>query len=295
MIYGFNSTVLIFILSRYFSTASKQVNGKSTTSTTSTSTITSSSSSSSSRLHHHSRPPTLTPAGYSQLLTSSHFLFSHLHSFRTSVIHPLSLYFSFTPTRPSTPAPAFQTSKLLITSYPTYLLLTYLVPLRYIFLVLGSTAILWQAPFFKTFRKLVWKSGTIRWFVRLTVSIGFKGGQGFKDEWNKTKSGVGLPGLLGKKKYKTGSSLSSSSTGGGGGVIGVEEKVVKTSSIIKKPLQADKVGEVKKEKLLSEVEEEAEESEGEDVEVQFTVFENQRWWVGLDWTHALLPGERASW
>lgn len=27
----------------------------------------------------------------------------------------------------------------------------------------------------------------------------------------------------------------------------------------------------------------------------FTVNENQRWWVGLDWTAALLPGERPSW
>lgn len=27
----------------------------------------------------------------------------------------------------------------------------------------------------------------------------------------------------------------------------------------------------------------------------FTVFENQRWWMGLDWTAALLPSERPSW
>jgi hypothetical protein len=27
----------------------------------------------------------------------------------------------------------------------------------------------------------------------------------------------------------------------------------------------------------------------------FTIYENQRWWVGLDWTAALLPSERPSW
>ena len=27
----------------------------------------------------------------------------------------------------------------------------------------------------------------------------------------------------------------------------------------------------------------------------FEIFENQRWWMGLDWTHALLPGERPNW
>lgn len=33
----------------------------------------------------------------------------------------------------------------------------------------------------------------------------------------------------------------------------------------------------------------------EDVVYQFSIFENQRWWVGLDWTAALLPQERPSW
>ena len=27
----------------------------------------------------------------------------------------------------------------------------------------------------------------------------------------------------------------------------------------------------------------------------FIMYENQRWWMGLDWTAALLPGERPSW
>ena len=27
----------------------------------------------------------------------------------------------------------------------------------------------------------------------------------------------------------------------------------------------------------------------------FTIYENQRWWMGLDWTAALLPAERPSW
>jgi hypothetical protein len=31
------------------------------------------------------------------------------------------------------------------------------------------------------------------------------------------------------------------------------------------------------------------------VRFTFTVYENQRWWMGLDWTAALLPGERPSW
>ncbi len=33
----------------------------------------------------------------------------------------------------------------------------------------------------------------------------------------------------------------------------------------------------------------------EQLRFAFTVHENQRWWMGLDWTAALLPGERPSW
>ncbi len=37
------------------------------------------------------------------------------------------------------------------------------------------------------------------------------------------------------------------------------------------------------------------EEHGSDIHFLFTVFENQRWWIGLDWTQALLPNERPSW
>ncbi|KAI0082021.1 hypothetical protein K474DRAFT_1655951 [Panus rudis PR-1116 ss-1] len=34
---------------------------------------------------------------------------------------------------------------------------------------------------------------------------------------------------------------------------------------------------------------------GNSIRFLFTIYENQRWWMGLDWTAALLPGERPSW
>ncbi|CAD7069076.1 unnamed protein product [Tilletia caries] len=39
----------------------------------------------------------------------------------------------------------------------------------------------------------------------------------------------------------------------------------------------------------------AKEVKHEDVVYEFSVYENQRWWMGLDWTSALLPQERPSW
>ncbi|GAA5944909.1 uncharacterized protein JCM15063_001988 [Sporobolomyces koalae] len=273
--YGFNLAVLVYIGSRYFSTAPKQASHKALPSSAAMS-----SSSATTSSYRHSRPPTLTPAAYSNLLTSSHFLLSHLQAFRAHVVHPLSLLFSFTPTRPSVPAPAYSTARLALTSYPFYLILTYLVPLRYIFLVLGSTAILWNAPFFKTLRTLLWTSATIRWFVRISSSILLNGGTGFNREWNRTKSGVGIAGLLGKKDYANQANTNRQAV--------VEEKVVKRSASISTTSRNSQVEPIETSDVVENQDE-------EDVEVQFTVFENQRWWVGLDWTHALLPGERASW
>ena len=248
MRYGMPALVLAYILGSYLSTAM---------------TRTTSAKSTSSRRHHHLRPTTtLTPAAYTQLLNSSQLLASHIQAIRATVIHPLTLHLSFTPQGANRPTPAYATAWLLLTSYPFYLLLTYLVPMRVILLVLGSVGILWNAPFFYTFRMLMWRSATVRWACRLLYGL-LSGGRGLKKEWARTKSGVGIPGLLGKQRVST--------------AEGVEEKPVKVAG------GGNGAGE------------HAEADEGEDVQVQFTVFENQRWWVGLDWTHALLPGERASW
>ncbi|GAA5824635.1 hypothetical protein JCM10212_003803 [Sporobolomyces blumeae] len=301
--YGFNSLVLAYILWAYFARASRHAASSASASSASAAAA------ASSQQYRHARPPTLTPAAYSQLLVSAHFLFAHLHQFRLSVLHPLSQRFSFTPTRPSTPAPAYATARFVLTSYPAYLVVTYLVPLRYLFLLTGSVAILWNAPFFKTLRTLLWRSAAVRWTCRIVLSL-LNGGHGFRDEWNKTKRGVGFPGLLGKKQYGSSKTAARDAKG--------EEKVVKTtrrvSSVVptlaasstvapaggdpSPSISEDAVNSRSMQTSASRRGEEAaveEEDEEEDVEVQFTVFENQRWWVGLDWTHALLPGERASW
>lgn len=205
---------------------------------------------------HRSRPATLTPAAYATLLLSAQDLASHVHTLRATIIYPISKQLSFVPHQAGKPAPAYRTAWIAITSYPFYLALTHFVPTNLIFLALGSVAILWNAPFFRTLRQALWRSAAVRWGSRIVVGL-LSGGHGLKHEWEMTKKGVGIMGLLGRKKVDE----------------AVEEK----------PVRVVKVG------AVHEGEEE------EDVQIQFTVFENQRWWVGLDWTHALLPGERASW
>lgn len=280
-VYGLNAAILAFILVDYLSTARRG------------------NASAAASLRHRPRPVTLSPAAYAQLLVSASIVAEHVQAFRTSVVHPLSLHFSFSPLRPSTPAPAYETAWFLVTSYPFYLALTFFVPVKYLFLALGTVAILWQAPFFATLRSILWRSAFIRWICHLLVGV-LRGGKGVRQEWRRTRSGLGIPGLIGTVAKKEAS-------------VVIEEhpvKLKKRSSSTTTPVLASSTPATPATAAASSsapavvaaaVEEvepptaDVDESSGEDVEVQFTVFENQRWWVGLDWTQALLPGERASW
>lgn len=281
-VYGLNAAILAFILVDYLSTARRG------------------NASAAASLRHRPRPATLSPSAYAQLLVSASVVAEHVQAFRTSVVHPLSLHFSFSPLRPSTPAPAYDTAWFLVTSYPFYLALTFFVPVKYLFLALGTVAILWQAPFFATLRSILWRSAFIRWICHLLVGV-LRGGKGVRQEWRRTRSGLGIPGLIGTVAKKEDS-------------IVIEERPVKlkkrssstTTPVLASSTPAAPPSEAAASsstpavvaaavEAMESPADDIDESSGEDVEVQFTVFENQRWWVGLDWTQALLPGERASW
>ena len=207
------------------------------------------------------KPMTLTPASYSSLLIQSQTLAAHVQSFRAAFVHPIARQLSFIPPAANKPTPAYSLAWLALTSYPFYLALTWLIPVRLLLLVLGSVAILWQAPFFQLLCTVLWRSAAVRWACRIGLAI-LRGGHGLKREWAMTEKGVGLVGMMGRQK-----------------VPAVKEKRVRMASSL------GGAGD----------DEDNLDTDGEDIQVQFTVFENQRWWVGLDWTHALLPGERASW
>ncbi|KAM0786782.1 hypothetical protein ACM66B_002216 [Microbotryomycetes sp. NB124-2] len=241
--YGLPAAVLVYIAVAYIASAATRHPARA-----------------SIRRHRHQSNPTLTPATYSQLLNSSHLLAQRVHTLRLTLVVPLTQALSFQPTGPGRPTPAYQTAWFCVTAYPLYLATTFFVPLRLITLTIGSIAILWNAPFFRTLRTLLWRSAGIRWVCRLLIGVA-SGGRGVEKELARTRSGVGVPGLFGSKK-------------------------VDRREVQEKPVKVVGGGTTK---------EDQDADEGEDVQVQFVVFENQRWWVGLDWTHALLPGERASW
>lgn len=284
-VYGFNAAVLAFILVDYLSTARRG------------------SAAPASSLRHRPRPATLSPAAYAQLLASAQIVAEHVQAFRTAVVHPLSLHFSFTPIRPSTPAPAYDTAWFLVTSYPFYLALTFLVPVKYLFLSAGTVAILWQAPFFTTLREILWRSVFIRWVWHICIGI-LRGGKGVRKEWSRTRSGLGVPGLIGAltKKEMTSTveerpvKLKKTASSSGGVIAAVTAAPTAPAQATVPASDQPATASLMSAAVDSASEDAvAEEAAGDDVEVQFTIFENQRWWVGLDWTQALLPGERASW
>ena len=140
------------------------------------------------------------------------------------------------------PESAREAVSYLLTSYPAVLILTYLIPMRFIFLAFGTLLLLYNAPWFAILRRALWNSLVIRFLIRFTFSL-LAGGRGLKRQFKRGKAGVRLFG--GKSSVQA----------------------------------ASKEGE----------------EHGNDVHFLFTVFENQRWWIGLDWTQALLPNERPSW
>lgn len=261
-----------------------------------------------------SLPTTLTPASYAALLTSATILATALQSLRASLVRPALAHLSFVPPRPSTRhSPAYNTATRALSLWPAYIILTTLVPLRLIALGLGSVALLWHAPFFESLRHALWASAAVRWTVRVSVAV-LQGRVGdFKKEWKLTGQGqVGVPGLIGS--WIRGSDKARGAAGGqaiGSSAVSVvnQKKMVSSSSSAapssaladggKRSITAATGTGVAEDLAKSNVGGAAglagSTAAPSGVQATFTVFENQRWWVGLDWTHALLPGERASW
>ena len=138
----------------------------------------------------------------------------------------------------------------------------------------GTLAFTWCAPWCALMRQAIWKSATIRRLVRGTgrALSGQKpfseayGRGNLDDEWNSNQLTHDAVLRASASKDKNASARSSDNASG---------------------------------KRKTEASRDRDSDSGvtrhEDVMYQFSIFENQRWWMGLDWTAALLPQERPSW
>lgn len=162
-------------------------------------------------------------------------------------------------------APAFTSPT---TSAPTTAGLTIVPPfplfslsVRHLLLVVGTLALTWCSPWLALIRHALWRSAMVRRSIRSTIALLSGTSTGYEGHF--THLGPDAD----RDPFHSAAAAQSNST----------EKSTGSGAAKKDEKAAQNI------------------TRHEDVIYQFTVFENQRWWVGLDWTAALLPQERPSW
>lgn len=148
-------------------------------------------------------------------------------------------------------------------AFPTAVPLTVLPPfplfslsLSNVVLTLGLLGLSWCSTYASLVRYALWKSATIRRATRSALRLFSVGYLGGPGASDLARTGVSL---------------------GGPGAT-VSDARVQTTTLKGSSSQTDP-----KTTRINHV------------AYRFELFENQRWWMGLDWTAALLPQERASW
>jgi len=140
----------------------------------------------------------LTPGALNTLLQEATVLSKHLQVLHKS-FSPLLTPFTWSDTSLS-----WMTLNFLLTSYPFYLILTYLIPLRHLVLFVGLVALSWEAPWFALIRKSLWSSLLIRRGARIVLRL-LQGD--LRTAQLEARAGQADTGLL--AKWRLGRSLSS--------------------------------------------------------------------------------------
>lgn len=149
--------------------------------------------------------------------------------------------------------PTLSIIRLTVAGYIVYATLVCIFPPNSIIAIIGTSVLIWRAPWARTMRNIVISNGWIRYFSKR--AWGNLTGISPADSESPTASRSAFGAVLPGEKF--------------GGIKSVE-------SVIDSSLPSDVLPPSR-------------------LRFRFTVLENQRWWVGLDWTAALLPQERASW
>lgn len=147
--------------------------------------------------------------------------------------------------------------RLILVAYLVYAIVVFILPINLIIAIVGTFLMTWRAPWARTIRHILLSNGWIRFAT--------------KRIW----------GLA------TGTVITEDSI----------QPIDKSDSLsIPKPSSADKrVGAAAAPTSTGELEIPEDVPPPSSLRFRFIVHENQRWWMGLDWTAALLPNERASW
>nr|CAG8557109.1 6334_t:CDS:2 [Entrophospora candida] len=150
---------------------------------------------------------------------------------------------------------------ILLYSYPIWIIFNYLGNLSWTFIILGTICLVWNSPWFKVIKYVVIKSTLLRETVYFIGGFFFRNGQ-FSQK-RKGKGGFSVRELIMKAK-------------------GQQQQ--KLTSMLSNVNVATKKGLTRDGSKTST-----------DLIFQFVLYENQRWWLGLDWTTNLFPNERPPW
>ncbi|EGG01132.1 uncharacterized protein MELLADRAFT_117855 [Melampsora larici-populina 98AG31] len=208
-------------------------------------------------------PPQTNPTALINTLDSFQVIVDHAHLLSITIIQPIQSILNWSD---------YQQSKTCLyaslTSIPFTLLLTRCLGIQNLFLIMGSILILWSAPWFTLFRKLIWRSRILRSFCRVCLRICLFGGIGVWDEI--------------KRGDHHGDSI----------------KIIPSRNSNPKPDSDENYtnhDDGFQSAMVKHSRDEEDDEHKQEIEVRFTIFENQRWWMGLDWTNTLLPHERPNW
>ncbi|KAG0345891.1 peroxisome- protein [Podila humilis] len=148
---------------------------------------------------------------------------------------------------------------LVVLTYIPWLLLTFFVPMRYILVVVGTIAICWRAPWFGVLWAVTMK---LQAFSPLLQLIPY---------WP-LKPEVPHSSYQKKKRFSV------------------------------KDIISRAIGQRKKDDAAGYSVQSYKTSTGYDIEedhatmyYKFVLYENQRWWLGIEWTPMMLPNDRAPW
>ncbi|KAG0142107.1 hypothetical protein CROQUDRAFT_725298 [Cronartium quercuum f. sp. fusiforme G11] len=154
----------------------------------------------------------------------------------------------------------------LLTSLPFTILFINYITINNLSLLIGTIFLICESPWFKILIRLINCSRTLKFIIKVLLLLFIFGGIGIKDEIRKLKQHRQLINLWSKTLNEDDDAQSD----------------LDQSDMIKSSEEDYKL-------------EDEEDEDQQVIKVRFTIFENQRWWMGLDWTSTLLPHERSNW
>ncbi|RUS29316.1 integral peroxisomal membrane peroxin-domain-containing protein [Jimgerdemannia flammicorona] len=174
----------------------------------------------------------------------------------------------------SDPAETHLILNVALYTYLPWLLLSYLVPLRCMILAAGSLLICWSSPWMRVIRLAIARSPVMRYLGEITLGAIIS--LGAPRTWRALPTRqFSVRAFIQRAREEQRRMM-----GGGGG---------------RRSTWGFQTGDGKQEEANKSATTTVPKVKETDLIFRFVMYENQRWWLGLDWTNNLLPSERLPW